>query len=287
MVERREGTSTEGRGLGHSWADDNVARGEEGVDFLKRRPTYPIGDNPRGREIDFLSDDASESYGSRNQVYRAYRGRAPLEGQDFGMPARIGSLQKVKDLRPELPDRSVDTDALNAVKEQQRQILADSDFMALFPRASVYSPAAGATFSPGQLIEIVVLGAALLNLTSATLFIDGVPTERRVLDRRDQESAIVDNHAFLFQYQIPADRPLGPMDITARVFNFATSLQGMVADDALNKPPQADPIKTAVGTINNDRKHQTTSSLKYSQQFVQTGLLRTPEGVSSITVFIV
>ena len=287
MVERREGTSTDGRGLGHSWADDNVERGEEGVDFVKRRPTYPIGDNPRGREIDFESEDVSEAYASKNQIYRAYRGRAPLEGQNFGMPARVGSLDKVKDLRPEQPSRSVDTVALEITKEKEREILRDTDFMAIFPTASIFSPIPAATFSPGAQIEIAVKGSSLHNLTSASLFIDGVPTERRVLDRRDQETALVMEHVFRFIYTVPLDRPLGPLEITARVFNFATSLQGMVADDAINEPPQAEDIQTGIGTVDNSRKHQTTSSLSYSQQLQETGLLRTPEGVSSITVFIV
>ena len=94
MVEKRDSTSTEGRGLGHSWADDNVERGEDGVDFIKRRPTYPLGDDPRGREIDFEETSTDEAYVStRNPIVRAYRGRAPLEGQPFGLPKSLGSLE--------------------------------------------------------------------------------------------------------------------------------------------------------------------------------------------------
>ena len=91
MAEHRDKTTTEGSGLGHSWADDNVGRGDPDVDFIKRRPKFPFGDNPRGREIDFTDTTGTEAYGStRNQVFRAYRGKAPIEGQPFGMPVRKG-----------------------------------------------------------------------------------------------------------------------------------------------------------------------------------------------------
>ena len=68
MVEKRDKTTTEGRGLGHSWADDNVARGDPDVDFIKRRPKFPFGDNPRGREIDFTDTTGDEAYAS-NKTY--------------------------------------------------------------------------------------------------------------------------------------------------------------------------------------------------------------------------
>jgi len=285
MVERREGTSTEGRGLGHSWADDNVERGEDGADFVKRRPTYPLGDNPRGREINYESSEDGESYASKNKVYRAYRGHAPLEGQDFGAPERVGSLQKISDLRPELPSRSVDTDALDAAKEIERQRLAATDFAALFPSVVIDAPSAGASFSPGAEILIKAAANSLRNLTSATLYIDNLAVDRRVIDRRDQDSTAA--YTFLFIYPVPAVRPLGPMSITVRAFNFATSFQGMIADDATNSPPQADDIQTGIGSDNNEIKSQATSSLLFSPQLEQTGILRTPEGVYSLTVNIV
>ena len=144
MVERREATSTEGAGLGFSFAADNVERGEPDADFIKRRPTYPLGDDPRGREIDFQVLDTTESYGStRNPVVRAYRGKAPLEGQDYEAPARVGSLQKVKDLRPDLPPRSVDVAALDIIKERDRAILAATNFEALWPQVVIDMPSPG------------------------------------------------------------------------------------------------------------------------------------------------
>ena len=279
MVERREGTSTEGRGLGHSWADDNVERGEEGVDFVKRRPTYPLGDDPRGREIDFQSSD------SENKVFRAFRGRAPLEGQDFGMPARVGSLDKISDLRPELPNRSVDSTALDAAKEIERARLSATDFSALFPTVTIDAPSAGASLSPDAEILIKAAAVSLRNLTSATLYVDNVAVDRRVLDRRDQDS--IAEHTFLFLYRVPSTRPLGPMSLTVRAFNFATAAQGMVADDAINFPPQAEDIQTGKGSDNNEFKHQATSDLLFSPQLEATGILRTPEGVYSLTVNIV
>lgn len=285
MVERREGTSTEGRGLGHSWADDNVERGEEGVDFVKRRPTYPIGDDPRGREIQYDDSSPEQSYASRNSVFRAYRGKAPLEGQDFGMPKRVGSLDKIKDLRPELPNRSVDTAALDAAKELERQQLEATGFTALFPTVSISSPGPGASFSPGAEITISAPASTLRNLTSATLYVDNVPVARRVIDRRDQDSTPA--FTFMFIYRVPANRALGPMSLTVRAFNFATAAQGFVADDAINYPPQADDLQTGAGSANNEFKHQATSSLEFSPQLEATGILRTPEGVASITVNIV
>jgi len=283
MVERRESTSAEGKD--HSWADDNVERGEHGADFVKRRPTYPLGDNPRGREINYESSEDGESYASKNKVFRAYHGKAPLEGQDFGAPARVGSLNKLSDLRPELPSRSVDTAALDAAKEIERERLIATDFAALFPTVSISEPGAGATFSPGSEITIRAPASSLRSLTSATLYIDNVAVERRVIDRRDQGGAT--SYNFLFIYSVPTNRPLGAMAITVRAFNFATAFQGMIADDAINNPPQADDIQTGIGSDNNEIKSQATSSLLFSPQLEQTGILRTPEGVYSLTVNIV
>jgi len=286
MVERRSGTSAQGRGLGHSFAFENMERGEDGATFVKRRPTYPIGDNPRGREIDFQAKDLEEAYGTYKPVFRGYRGKAPLEGQDFGMPVRIGSLDTIADIRPDLPSRSVDTTALDAAKEQERAQLESTDFFALFPEVTLSSPPPGTNFSPGQTVIVKAEATNIQNLTSATLIVGGRAVDRKVLDRRDQAVGNV-TRIFIFQYIIPDDQALGSLDITVQVFNFASALQGMVADDALNKPPQADSIKTATGSVDGLRKHQATSSLQYSQRLEETGLLRTPQGVSSISINIV
>lgn len=285
MVERREGTSTEGKGLGHSWADDNVERGADGVDFIKRRPTYPLGDDPRGRELQYQDESPSQSYASKNSVYRAYRDKAPLEGQDFGMPERVGALDKLKDLRPELPDRAVDTVALDAAKELEREQLKATDFGALFPSVFIQTPAGGATYSPGAQLTVTAPTTSLRSLTSATLYVGNRAVARRTIDRRDQDATQA--FTFIFIYNIPIDQPLGPLDITVRAFNFATASQGFIADDAVNNPPLADDIQTGKGSDNNEFKHQATSSLEYSPQLEATGILRTPEGVSSITINIV
>ena len=285
MVERRDGTSTEGSGLGHSWADDNVERGEDGADFIKRRPTYPIGDDPRGREIDFEATDTDEAYGStRNPVVRAYRGKAPLEGQEFGMPARVGSLDKISDLRPALPTRSVDTAALDAAKETERAALEASNFGALFPTVTIDSPSPGATFSPGEQVTIKTTVTDLRSIHQSTLQIDGQFVDRRVLDRRDQDST--KEHQFTFIFDIPSTRALGPMEITVRGFNLSSAAQGMIADDAINNPPQSDGIQTGVGTLDG-RLGQSDGTQANPPLLDTTGLLRTPEGVTSITVNIV
>lgn len=282
MVERREGTSTEGRGLGHSWADDNVERGDPDVDFIKRRPTYPLGDNPRGREIDFEASDTREAYGStRNPVVRAYRGQAPLEGQKFGMPARVGSLDSITDLRPELPPRSVDTVALDALKEGERAILAATNFGALFPTVTIDSPAPGATFSPGTPITIKATVEDLRGVFGATLEVDGLPVDRRTINARDRDS--LKQHQFIFIYDIPANKPLGPMSITVRGFNMVTSSQGIIADDAPDNSPGID---QAVGTLDG-RLGQSDGSQAAPPRLAKTGILKTPEGVSNITVNIV
>ncbi len=279
MVEHRDKTTTEGRGLGHSWADDNVGRGDPDVDFEKRRPTYPLGDDPRGREIDFEDTSGREAY-RNNQVVRAYRGKAPLEGQDFGMPARVGSLDKISDLRPELPDRSIDEAFHAAAQAGQRGQLAATNFEALSPTVTISSPAPGATFSPGGEITVVAPTSALRDLHSAILQIDGQAVDRRVLDRRDQDSTT--QFDFRFIYQIPANQVLGAMTITVRAFNMESSMRGIILDDALNTTTR----QGALGTLDG-RPGSATSAADYQKLLNQTGFLRSPEGVVSITVNIV
>jgi len=282
MVEKRDSTSTEGKGLGHSWADDNVERGEEGVDFIKRRPTYPLGDNPRGREIDFQATDTDEAYGStRNPIVRAYRGRAPLEGQDFVIPKRLGSLDTIQSLRPGLPDRTVSSEALDVLKEQQRATLLATNFGALFPIVTIDSPAPGATFSPGDQIIIRATVEDLRGVFSATLQIDGQSVDRQTVDPRDRDSTL--EKQFGFTFNIPAAQALGSMDITVRGFNIATSFQGMIADDAPDTSPEID---QAVGTLDG-RLGQSDGTQANPPLLQKTGILRTPEGVSSISVNIV
>ncbi len=279
MAEKRDNTSTEGSGLGHSWADDNVERGEDGVDFIKRRPTYPLGDDPRGREIDFEATTTDEAYGStRNPVVRAFRGKAPLEGQTFGAPKRVGSLDTLKDLRPELPDRSVDTVALDAAKDQERAVLEATNFGAIFPTVTLDSPAPGATFSPGGQITIKATVTDIRSVFSATLEIDGQAVDRRSLDPRDRDST--KEHQFIFIYNIPSDQALGSMSITVRGFSMTTSSQAMIADDAPDTSPE---INQAVGTLDG-RLGQSHGTQAFPPLLQKTGLVRTPEGVSSITV---
>ena len=279
MVEKRDSTSTEGSGLGHSWADDNVERGEDGVDFIKRRPTYPLGDDPRGREIDFQASSTDEAYGStRNPVVRAYRGQAPLRGQDFGSPEKISGLSKVKDLRPELPNRSVDTEVLDLLKAGERALLESTDFAAVFPTVVLDSPTPGATFSPGDQITIKATVTDIRSVFSATLEVDGQAVDRRALDARDRDSTKA--HQFIFIYNIPPTQALGSMSITVRGFNIATASQAMIADDAPDTSPEID---QAVGTLDG-RLGQSHGTQAQAPLLAKTGLLRTPEGVSSITV---
>jgi len=285
MVERRDKTDTDGRGLGHSFAADNVDRGDPDVDFIKRRPTYPIGDDPRGREIDFEDDtlDGSQAIGHR-PVYRAYRGNAPLEGQEFGMPERVGSLDSITDLRPELPDKSVDFAALEAAKEIERERLAETKFQALFPSVSIKSPAPGQSFSVGSQIQIVTGVTVLQGLQSVLLFVGGRSVERRVLDRRDQDAF---RHGdFTFYYTIPSNQVLGPLDITIRAYNVSNALQGFVADDATNTPPNADGIDKAVGTLDG-RIGQLYGSERTAPLLEASSFLRTPDSVISISINVI
>jgi hypothetical protein len=282
MVEHRDKTSTEGRGLGHSWADDNVGRGDPDVDFIKRRPNFPFGDNPRGRDIDFEDTTGTESYGStKNQVFRAYRGKPPIEGQIFGMPQKKGKIfQNVKDLQSELPNRSTADVANAALQAGQAGILNATNFEALLPAPTISSPSPGATFSPGDEITIVAPTSALRDLHSATLEIDGQAVDRRVLDRRDQDSTTLFD--FRFIYPIPSTQALGPLTITVRAFNMESSMRGIILDDALNTTDR----QGGLGTLDG-RPGSATSAADYQKLLNQTGFLRSPEGVVSITVNIV
>lgn len=282
-TERREGTTTEGSGLGHSFAADNVVRGDADLDFEKRRPTYPIGDDPRGREIDFEDVTGSEAYG-RNQVFRAYRGQAPIEGQEFGMPSRVGSLTKVSQLRPELPSKSVDSVALDAQKAIDRQLLEDSDFGRLFPRVGIVSPSPGSSYSPGSELRVEADASDIRGIWAGTLQIDGTFVERKRIDPRERD--VNKGQKFIFFYQIPNDQPLGTMDVTVRVFNVSTSLRGFVADDAINPPPQGRDLDLAVGTLDG-RIGRLGSTSKTNPQLQEGGMLRAPEGVVSFTINIV
>ncbi len=282
MAEHRPKTTTDGRGLGHSWADDNVERGDPNVDFIKRRPKFPFGDDPRGREIDFTDTTGKEAYGStRNQVFRAFRGKPPIEGQPFGMPKRKGQIvQNVRGLRPELPNRSTADVANAALQAGQVAVLDATNFTALMPTPTISSPAPGATFSPGGEITVVAPTSALRDIHSATLEIDGLAVDRRVLDRRDQDSTI--QFDFRFIYQIPANQALGAMTITVRAFNMETAMRGIILDDALNTTDR----QGALGTLDG-RPGSATSSEDYQKLLNETGFLRSPEGVVSITVNIV
>jgi hypothetical protein len=284
MIERREGTST-GEDVVHSFGDDNVARGEEGVDFIKRFPTFPWGDNPRGRELDYENQDApGESYASKNPVYRAYKGKAPLEGQNFRNPVLTAALPKIIHLRPNLPPLSTDDFHMDIAKNIERDNLANSEFFALFPTATIESPAPGTNVSPGSEITIRVHGRALRNITSATLIVDNKVVDQRYVDRRDQGVAY--DKEFIFIYRVPDQHPLGPMNITARVFNISTSALGMIASAAKNDPPQGDGTQTGVGTLDG-RLGQSDGSQIRPPLLEQTYFLRTPEGVANISVNVV
>ena len=284
MVERLEGTST-GEDIVFSFASDNVDRGAEGVDFLIRRPTFPWGDNPRGREIEYgwaTPTNPSESYGAKNMVFRAFKGRYPLEGQKFDNPVRVGELPKPIVLRPNLPSLSPDFNGLNIYKKQDRAALAATDFAALFPTVSITTPTPLTTFSRGQTIEIRGTMHSLRNLVQSTLIIDGHPVDRHFLDRRDQDVAVdVD---FFYLYHIPDDRASGSMEITIRAFNINVAEQGFIASAARNFPPQADQVDLAKGTDTENVQGQSSGSQAFGPQLHATYLLRTPEAVANISV---
>lgn len=282
-VEHRDKTTTEGKGLGHSWADDNVARGDSDVDFIKRRPKFPLGDDPRGREIDFTDTTGKEAYGStRNQVFRAYRGKAPIEGQPEGMSARKGKIfQNVRLLRPELPNKSTDDIANAGLQASQTGARQASGFKIQFPTVGITSPAPGATFSPGDTLTVIAPASALRNLHSAVLELDGVAVARRVLDRRDQDSTT--NFEFRFIHPLSPVQALGPMSLTVRVFNMETANRGFIADDALGTRPD---IRGATGTLDG-HKGSATSSNSYQLQLNETGYLVGAGGIVSININII
>lgn len=274
MVERREGTTTEGRGLGHSFAADNVERGDPDVKFSRRRPTYPWGDNPRGREMDWANQRAEKN----TEIFRAYRGLVPIEGQKYDDPKRFLRVGSTLELRPDLPRRSPDFAALDAAKERERALLESTNFQALFPSVTFASPSPGATFMRGTQMTIEADASDFRGIHSITLFVDETPVDRRVLDRRDQES--IQNKRFIFLYDIPSDRNLGAMSLTVRVFNIETAAQGFIASGATTTTPEID---KAVGTLDG-RVTVYGNSPEISPQIEKTGFLRTPEGTASITV---
>lgn len=281
-IERRDGTSTEGRGLGFSFAADNVDRGTaEGNQFIKRRPTYPLGDNPRGREIDWNEQNSPSQVGS---IFRSYKGLVPIEGQDPLNPKRVIRVGSIKELRPELPSRSIDQAAIEAAQEAERATLVATDFHALFPQAEITEPAPGASLTRGTRVTIRVTATDIRAIYSCTLFIDGRPVDRRNLDRRDQDH--IREVEFIFLYDIPADRPLGSMDIMARVFDIESSAQGVIADDAQNDFQGQ--FRGAAGS-QDGRIGRTGSTSKTNPQLEITTnqYLRTPEGISTISVNIV
>jgi hypothetical protein len=282
MVERRESTDTDGRGLGHSFAADNVERGTpEGNQFIKRRPTYPIGDNPRGREIAWHDQDSPEQIGD---IFRAYKGLVPIEGQDPFAPKRVIRVGSTKELRPESPSRSTDIAANAAAQDAQRAQLAATDFGALFPSATITVPAPGASVSRGTTIAINVTGTHIVSVMSATLFVDGQPVDRIALDRSAQQST--PTAEFTFRYNIPADRALGTMSIEARVFSIEVSAQGVILDDAINNFDTQ--FRGGVSTLDG-RLGTAGSTSQTSPKLDQdpSMYLRTPEGVSSISVNVI
>ena len=282
MVERRESTDTDGRGLGHSFAADNVERGTaDGNQFIKRRPTYPIGDNPRGREIRWNDQEADDQKGD---IFRSYKGLVPIEGQDPFAPKRVIRVGSTKELRPAPPNRSTDTAANAAAQEAQRAQLANTDFGALFPSATITVPDPGASVTRGTTIAVNVTGSHIYSVMSATLFVDGQPVDRIALPRSEQQST--PTAEFTFRYYIPADRALGSMSIEARVFSIEVSAQGVIADTAINEFDTQ--FRGGVGSLDG-RLGQAGSTSQTSPHldFDPSMYLRTPEGVSVITVNVV
>jgi hypothetical protein len=282
MVERREGTNTDGRGLGHSFAADNVERGTaEGNQFTKRRPTFPIGDNPRGREIDWENQDSDAQIGD---IYRSYKGLVPIEGQDPFAPKRVIRVGSTKELRPTSPSRSIDSAANASAQAAQRSQLMSTDFQALFPSATITVPAPGASVTRGTTVSINVTGSHIVSVMSATLFVDGKPVDRIALDRSAQQST--PTAEFTFRYHIPADRALGAMAVEARVYSIEVSAQGVIADDAINEFDTQ--FQGGVSTLDG-RLGQAGSTSQTSPKLDQdpSMFLRTPEGVSSISVNVI
>ncbi len=146
------------------------------------------------------------------------------------------------------------------------------------------SPAAGSSFSPGDIINVIATGNTLHNMLRATLSIDDTVVEIRNLNRGDQDSTR--QHTWRFFYNIPVTQALGSMEISVRTFNQANSTRGFIADDAKNAFPLAEPIQGAKGTLDG-RPGSATSSSKYQPLLAETGYLRTPGGSATITVTIV
>jgi len=274
MVERRDGTTTEGRGLGHSFATDNVDRADPGCRFIKRRPTYPWGDNPRGREINWVMQP--------HKIYRSYRGLVPIEGQTFDNPVRFIRVGQTRTLRPELPHREPDFVALDIYKGQERSALKASDFNILFPSVTISSPTPGATFSRGSIIKIVAPATDFRGLFGSTLEVDHKGVDRHQFDRRDQEN--IKQFTFTYFYTIPPNRHPGPMTITVVVFNIESQNRGIIEMGQLTTTPGRD---KALGTTDGTILTQAHATHKTAMLLGKTGFLRTPEGTSSITVNIV
>lgn len=281
-IERRDSTDTDGRGLGHSFAADNVVRGTpEGNQFIKRRPTYPLGDNPRGREIRWNEQEAPDQKGD---IFRAYQGLVPIEGQDPLAPKRVIRVGSVKELRPESPPRSIDSAAIQSVQESMRSQLISTDFAALFPSSTITEPSPGASVSRGSRITIKVTGTHMLSVIGCTIFIDGSPVERREVPRSEQGNS--NNREFIFLYDVPSDRAVGTMSIEARVFSVETSPEGPILDTAQNDFEGQ--FRGAVGS-QDGRLRQPGATSKTSPQLevYPNQFLRTPEGISSIDVTVV
>ncbi len=122
------------------------------------------------------------------------------------------------------------------------------------------------------------------SLMGATLFIDGQPVQSRQLARSEQD--ITKTFTFVFNHVIPPDRPLGPMDVTVQVTARTDAAMGIIADDAINFPPNDREIQGAVGTLDG-RIGQETSSEQFSPRLEETRYLRTPHGRATVTVNIV
>jgi len=279
MVERRDKTDTDGRGLGHSFAADNVERGTaEGNQFTKRRPTYPLGDNPRGREIDWNEQERPDQKGD---IFRSYKGLVPIEGQDPLNPVRVIRVGSIKDLRPEAPPRSIDAAAIEAAQILEREQLVASDFQALFPTSRILEPAPGVSVSRGSQITIRVEATALQSIMSCTLYVSGTAVDRRNLPRGEQ--GITKATVFTFLYNIPSDQALGSMSIEARVFNLETSAQGVILDDAINdfEGQFRGGVSSQDGRIG---RLGSTSATNPQLEIDPSQYLRTPEGISTISV---
>ncbi len=279
MASRRGKTSTEGNDF--SFGFDNLARSEPGADFVKRRLRYPLSDDPRAREIKFDALVGEDSFTVGSDMFRHYRGEFPLEGQDPLNPQRASKLQKPKDLRPELPNRTPNFEANEAAQSEELSTIVASDWQAVYPTTTISQPSPGASYAPGDTILVVATGAALRTIHRGVLSIDGTPVDDRVLDRADQEQT---SHEWRFFYTVPSSRVAGPMEITVRTLNMSNASRAIIADNIKEFSPYVENLQGALGTVDGDRKSSSTSSSNY-QPLLDTSLyLRTPSGMSSITV---